>query len=169
MDDIRVSIRKRKQGQQGAAALEAILLTPVILMILYAIAQYSLIFVSIQMFNYAAEESLRESISYVDSNCYYAGSCDTTTLKSEIEESAKEVIKRYTEADSGLGKLFGQNLDTTWAENETTVSLFNVDVSEPGNICCKVTITYNYKKYPFLPSFGLPVPDELKSTATLNL
>ncbi|WP_330960871.1 TadE/TadG family type IV pilus assembly protein [Photobacterium sp. 53610] len=169
MDCVKNRAGKTKQHQQGAAALEAILLTPLILMILYAIAQYSLIFVSVQMFNYAAEESLRSSISYVDSNCYYGGSCDTATLKSQIEQSAKEVVQRYTDADSGLGQLFGQSLDTTWAENDTTVSLFNVDVTEPGNVCCKVTITYNYKKYPFLPSFGLPVPDELKSTATLSL
>ncbi|MDO6708200.1 TadE family protein [Photobacterium sp. 1_MG-2023] len=138
--------------------METILLMPVILMLLYAIAQYSLIFLSIQMFNYAAEESLRNSISYVDENCYYGGTCDETELKNQIDLAAKSVITNYTESQSGLGTLFGQSLDTGLA--------ISVD---SNNFCCKVTITYNYKQHPFLPSFGLPVPDELKSTATLNL
>ncbi|QUJ69746.1 pilus assembly protein (plasmid) [Photobacterium sp. GJ3] len=139
--------------------METILLMPVILMLLYAIAQYSLIFLSIQLFNYAAEESLRNSISYVDENCYYGGSCDVDDLKVHITSSAEAIISSYTGSEGNLGKLFGQTLDASSLEIDP----------DSNNFCCKVTITYNYKQHPFLPSFGLPVPDELKSTATLNL
>ncbi|KKC99465.1 hypothetical protein KY46_12485 [Photobacterium halotolerans] len=127
-------------------------------MIFYAVAQYSLIFVSIQMLNYVSEEALRKSISYVDENCYYGGACDNTELKNHIRGSAESLIRNYTDSNSGYGSLFGQSLDGNLS--------INID---SDTFCCKVTIIYNYKNKPFLPSFGLPVPDELKSTAILNL
>ncbi|NAX48107.1 hypothetical protein CAG70_14055 [Photobacterium halotolerans] len=159
MDSIRKKcFRIKRIKQQGSAALETIFLLPVVLMIFYAVAQYSLIFVSIQMLNYVSEEALRKSISYVDENCYYGGACDNTELTEYIEDSAKDLIQSYTGSGSGLGFLFGQNLDGN----------LTID-ADPDIFCCKVTIIYNYKNKPFLPSFGLPVPDELKSTAILNL
>ncbi|WP_120512611.1 TadE family protein [Photobacterium salinisoli] len=150
--------RIKRTKQQGSAALETVLLLPVVLMIFYAVAQYSLIFVSIQMLNYVSEEALRKSVSYVDENCYYGGACDSTELEDHIEQSAESLIKSYTGSNSGRGSLFGQSLDDNLS--------INID---SDTFCCKVTIIYNYKNKPFLPSFGLPVPDELKSTAILNL
>ncbi|UIP30449.1 TadE family protein [Photobacterium sp. TLY01] len=159
MDSIRKNrFRIKRIKQQGSAALETIFLLPVILMIFYAVAQYSLIFVSIQMLNYVSEEALRKSISYVDENCYYGGACDNTELKNHIRGSAESLIRNYTDSNSGYGSLFGQSLDGNLS--------INID---SDTFCCKVTIIYNYKNKPFLPSFGLPVPDELKSTAILNL
>lgn len=159
MDSIRKKcFRIKRIKQHGSAALETILLLPVVLMIFYAVAQYSLIFVSIQMLNYVSEEALRKSISYVDENCYYGGACDNTELKDHIRGSAESLIRNYTDSNSGYGSLFGQNLDGNLS--------INID---SDTFCCKVTIIYNYKNKPFLPSFGLPVPEELKSTAILNL
>lgn len=159
MDSIGKKIfRIKRTKQQGSAALETVLLLPVVLMIFYAVAQYSLIFVSIQMLNYVSEEALRKSISYVDENCYYGGACDSSELKEHIKDSAESLIKNYTGSNSGRGSLFGNSLDDNLS--------INID---SDTFCCKVTIIYNYKNKPFLPSFGLPVPDELKSTAILNL
>lgn len=161
MDSIRKKyFRIKRIKQQGSAALETIFLLPVVLMIFYAIAQYSLIFVSIQMLNYVSEEALRKSISYVDENCYYGGACDSNELKEHIRDSAESLIQNYTGSNSGRGLLFGQSLDDNL--------LIHID---SDTFCCKVTIVYKYKdkENQFLPSFGLPVPDELKSTAILNL
>ncbi|UTV28600.1 TadE/TadG family type IV pilus assembly protein [Photobacterium atrarenae] len=161
-------LKKRYGQQRGAAALETVLLTPAALLLLYTIAQYCLIFVATQIFTYTAEEALRRSISFVDSNCYYGGECSTLDLEDEIERNGDLVI-RIIAGDSPT--LFGKSL--------SNIELFDIEAStyetpsSEDDVCCKVTVTYQYSQAPFLPSkiFGveLPVPDTLTGTAMLTM
>lgn len=163
-------LNKRYGQQRGAAALEAVLLTPAVLLLLYTIAQYSLIFVATQMFTYTAEEALRKSISFVDRECYYGGECSTLDLEDEIERNGDLVI-RIIAGESPT--LFGKSL--------SNIELFDIEASiyetpsSEDDVCCKVTVTYQYSQAPFLPyefeffDVELPVPDTLTGTAMLTM
>jgi len=161
MDSIRKkSFRIKRIKQQGSAALETIVILPAVLMILFAIAQYSMIFATVQLFDFAVKESLRNSVKYVDENCYYGGSCanHTETLKDKIKETAKDIT-----GSSLFGKTLPYDSD----------DFFSVDNDSDGD-CCKVTITLNYSSSPFisnciLPDLCLPIPNKLTSTASLKL
>ncbi|UXI02185.1 TadE family protein [Photobacterium sp. TY1-4] len=157
-------LKKRQGRQRGAAALEVVLLTPAVLLLMYTIAQYSLMFVATQLFTYTAEEALRRSISFVDRNCYYGGECTESGLLAKIESNGAIAIEGIAGEPP---MLFGKSL--------SNVELFMIKastyetLSSEDDVCCKVTVTYQYSQAPFLPSMGLPIPETLTGTAMLTM
>lgn len=127
--------------QRGAAGIEAVLLLPIMLVLLFAIIHYSMIFFAASLFNYAAKEGIRNSMSYVDERCYFeASGCDDdealALFTDPIKENTAEVIQNFTTGNSGLGKLFGKDLGDI-------NSVITVDPMEGGG-CCKVTVNFVY-------------------------
>lgn len=134
--------------QRGAAGIEAVLLLPIMLVLLFAIIHYSMIFFAASLFNYAAKEGIRNSMSYVDERCYFEESgCDDNEaldlFTDPITQNTAEVIQNFTTTgDTDLGKLFGKELGDI-------NSVITVDAMEGGG-CCKVTVNFAYDDA-FLP------------------
>lgn len=149
--------------ERGAAGIEFILVLPVFFMIFYAIATYSMIFSAKQMLQYSAEEGLRQSISFVDENCLLSTTaCDSEAVKTQVATATRDVLGQlaHNATESSLGSLFGQSLDAA-------LQISTQDTSAGG--CCKVELVFDYKEHPFLPALMLPVPDSLRTSASLNL
>ncbi len=136
--------------QQGSVAIETVCLLPVIVILLFAVIHYCMIFFAISIFDYAAKESVRQSMSYVDESCYFSSSgCDDTTTLSNIKpiviQNATQVIQGFTHATGdSLGKLFGVTLPAA----EELITLTTIS----GGGCCQVSISLtDYQSSPFLP------------------
>ncbi|MDV5168678.1 TadE/TadG family type IV pilus assembly protein [Photobacterium rosenbergii] len=141
--------------QYGAAALETILLMPLVLGLLFMMAHYSLIFVTIQLFNFTVEEALRQGVRYVDEECYYGGGCDSSALQAQLESNADAILHGLT-GDS----LFGQTLDDKFT---STASLLD------SGGCCQLMVSYPYSEAPFLPVFlDFTIPNTLSASAVLE-
>lgn len=163
--------------QRGSVAIESVCLMPVIIILLFAVIHYSMIFFAANLFDYAAKESIRQSIAYVDEACYfdYASSdcSDTQVLNNVsgvIRDNAIGVIQGVTHGKgASLGSLFGVTLPD---------SLITISAIESGG-CCEVTISLpNYQETPFLPTGmidgllpgdGSVFPTEITASAVLKL
>lgn len=172
------SLRPRRQ--KGAAGIEAVFLLPIILLLLFAVIHYSMIFFTISLFNYAAKEGIRNSLSVVNAGyegCYfYSQGCadDEIALnnyRDAIRDNVASVIQNYTGSNEGLGRLFGVDLGTK-------DSLIKVDKLEGGG-CCQVIVSLDdYKSKPFLPveiidgllpGDGSVFPESLTASASMKL
>ncbi len=136
--------------QNGSVAIETVCLLPVIIILLFAVIHYCMIFFAISIFDYAAKESIRQSMSFVDESCYFTTSgCDDSStldnLKPIIIANATKVIQGFTHASgSDLGKLFGVTLPAA----DELIKLSTIS----GGGCCEVSISLsNYQSTPFLP------------------
>lgn len=162
--------------QRGAAGIEAVFLLPLVLILLFAIIHYSMIFFAASLFEHAAKEGIRNSMSYVDESCYFeSDGCDDsealTTFLAPIQNNTAAVIQNFTGgSDDNLGSLFGVPLGNKNA-------LINVDLISGGG-CCKVVISLDYTNNSFLPKGiidgllpgeGSVFPESITATASMKL
>lgn len=165
--------------QLGSVAIETVCLMPIIMILLFAVIHYSMIFFAASLFDHAAKESIRQSISYVDEECYfdYSGSgCSDNTVLGNVSEvirnNALQVIQGFTHGEgTSPGQLFGVTLPAA----DTLISITTID----SGGCCKVTITLpNYQTTPFLPTSIIDglipgddsvFPTEITASAVLKL
>ncbi|GGO88753.1 hypothetical protein GCM10011348_44940 [Marinobacterium nitratireducens] len=149
-------------SQRGAAGIEFVLVFPVFFLIFYAIVNYGLIFSANQMLQYSAEEGLRKSVSFVDESCYFTtAGCDTASVRNEVESGVRASLVELARnaSSTSLGSFFGQPLDDALL----------ISTTDTAGGCCRVELTWNYETYPFLPPLMLPVPDQLRTVASLDL
>lgn len=144
---------KITRQQKGSVAIETVCLMPVIMILLFAVIHYSMIFFAASLFDHAAKESIRQSISLVNEECYfdYAGTgCSDTTVLNNVSQAIRthaiEVIQGFTHGEgTSAGQLFGVTLPAA-------DSLVTVTTIDTGG-CCKVTIALpDYQTTPFLPT-----------------
>lgn len=166
------SLRPRRQ--KGAAGIEAVFLLPIILLLLFAVIHYSMIFFTISLFNFAAKEGIRNSLSYVDERCYFTG-CDANTAKgifdAPITNNTAAVIQNVTRGTGdNLGSLFGVPLGNKG-------ELIQVGLMQDGD-CCEVVVSLNYQDQTFLPveiidgllpGDGSVFPESLTASASMKL
>lgn len=152
-----------RRGQRGGAGLEFVLVFPLLFSLFYSIASYALIFAAGQLLQYAAEEGLRRSISFVDESCYFTeAGCSSAGVRLEVVAAAKATMGEVASGGGGgsMGSLFGQPLDTA-------LQVLSSDM--PGGMCCEIQLSYDYANYPFLPPLMVPVPALLSKVASLKL
>lgn len=136
--------------QRGAAGIEAVFLLPLVFILLFAIIHYSMIFFAASLFEHAAKEGIRNSMSYVDESCYFT-ECDATETKDlfsgPITDNTAAVIQNFTGGTGdSLGVLFGVDLGN---KNGDTI---DVKLMSDGD-CCQVQVSLqDYPSEPFLPT-----------------
>ncbi|WP_417879656.1 TadE/TadG family type IV pilus assembly protein [Vibrio sp.] len=165
-----------KKKQQGAAGIEAVLLLPLVLLLLFAIIHYSMIFFAASLFEHAAKEGIRNSMSYVDERCYFT-ECDAAEIEDifrrPITDNTAAVIQNFTGGTGdSLGVLFGVDLGN---KNGDTI---DVKLMSDGD-CCQVKVSLqDYASEPFLPTEmidgllpgdGSVFPEDITATASMKL
>lgn len=168
--------KKTNNKQRGAAGIEAVLLLPIVIILLFAIIHYSMIFFAASLFEHAAKEGIRTSMSYVDESCYFeSDGCDDsealTTFLPPIQNNTAAVIQNFTGGSGeNLGSLFGVPLGNK-------DDLISVVLMSSGD-CCKVVISLNYQENSFLPKGiidgllpgeGSVFPESITATASMKL
>lgn len=175
------SITKLKR-QTGSVAIETVCLLPVIIVLLFAVIHYCMIFFAASIFDHAAKESIRQSMAFVNEECYFSyRSCSGDEVLNDvaptIRNNAMMVIQGFTHGEgNNPGTLFGITLPA--AEQLIRVSTIT-DPAGGSEVCCQVSIVLDgYRTTPFLP-IGiidglLPgeasvFPDQIVGTAVLKL
>ncbi|MFB9135330.1 TadE/TadG family type IV pilus assembly protein [Vibrio olivae] len=167
----------RRVKQKGSVAIETVCLLPLIILLIFSVIHYCMIFFAISIFDFAAKESIRQTLSYVDESCYFSASgCTDSNILEQVKpiilDNASQVIKGFTHANGdGLGKLFGVTLPA--AENLIQIST----IAEGG--CCQVSISLtDYHSTPFLPlnivdglipGENSVFPSQLSATAAMKI
>ncbi|MFM0501702.1 TadE/TadG family type IV pilus assembly protein [Paraburkholderia caffeinilytica] len=141
---------RRALAQRGSTAVEFALLFPLFFTILYSIITFSLIFVAQQNLTLAAEEGARAALNW-QSN---------TSLQTALVNRGNAACAAATLMAATLVKS-AQCTPTSAA-------------CGPGNAmqCVKVSLTYNYKASPLVPTLPLmsfALPSALSSSATVQL
>lgn len=158
----------RFQTQRGAAAIEAVFLLPIFFLLFFALIHYSLIFMAKSLFEHAANEGIRASVSMVNQSCYFRGiDCDDDTTLAMIEPEARskagDAIRAYTNAEgASLGSLFGTSLPD---------DLIGVEKISGGG-CCVINVDLDYTADThFIPAAFLDglLPDQISANASMRL
>ncbi|MGO2319132.1 MAG: TadE family protein [Vibrio toranzoniae] len=175
------SITNLKQ-QSGSVAIETIFLLPIIVILLFAVIHYCMIFFAASMFDHVAKESIRQSMAFVNEECYFSykncsGAEVLTEVTPTIRTHAKIIIQGFTQGQGeSLGSLFG----VTLPDPEELIRISTItDPIDGSDICCQVTIVLDeYRTTPFLPTNIIDgllpkevsvFPDQIVGTAVLKL
>ncbi|WP_096779491.1 TadE family protein [Zobellella denitrificans] len=142
------------KSSRGAAGIEAILILPVIFMLFYAIATYGMIFYTQHLLNHIAAEALRRGVSYVNEQCLVSGTsgCGQAELAAQVRSNTEALFRDFL---SNPERIFGRE----------RAAALTVDIDEAE--CCRLTLSYNYRDYPFIPPL-LPVPEVIQTHARLT-
>ncbi|MTV25044.1 hypothetical protein FTX61_06375 [Nitriliruptoraceae bacterium ZYF776] len=133
---------QRRTEESGAALVEFALVVIPLLLLLIGMITYGLILGLQQSVVHTASAAARAAI---------------VTPADQIETRIDQVAGQQL---SWLGSR-GTHVSTTSTVGPCAAS---------GRECVTVTVTYPYKDQPIIPGFlGLPVPDRITSTATLEL
>ncbi|GHD62041.1 TadE/TadG family type IV pilus assembly protein [Jeongeupia chitinilytica] len=132
--------------QRGAAALEFALTLPLLLILIYGLAAYSMLFVLQQQLTLAAAEGGRAAMRFASS---------TTARDSAITAAIRQGVSGWPTA----------------RQNLVNVQIRPAGGACPANLTClAIVVTYPYAAQPILPSmFGLPYPTTLSSQAAVQL
>ncbi|HEX7933965.1 MAG TPA: TadE family protein [Paraburkholderia sp.] len=142
--------RRAESTQRGATAIEFALVFPLFFCVFYAIVTFSLIFVAQQNLTLASEEGARAALNYQKAN-----------------DVASAVTLRAAAACTTATSMVAQLVSTAACETAPTDCSY-----QPGMTCIAVTLTYDYAAHPLIPNLpllGLVLPDNLTSTATVQL
>ncbi len=142
---------RRRSAQRGSVAVEFALIFPVFFLILYAIVTFSLIFVAQQNMTLAAEEGARAALNWASN----------TSMASALTNRGANACAAANQAAASI-------LQNIMQCTQTATSC------GPGNAmyCINVSLSYDYKNNPFVPTLGLmtaPLPNSLVATATVQL
>lgn len=142
------SCRKAMQG--GATAVEFALVFPIFFSIFYVIVTFSMIFVAQQSLTLATAEGARAALNY------------------QAASSVSGAIGlRTTAACNTATHMLAQMIQTAACQTAQANCSYDSTMT-----CIAVTVTYNYAASPLiptLPGLGLLLPQNLSSTATVQL
>ncbi|WP_407668545.1 TadE/TadG family type IV pilus assembly protein [Paraburkholderia dilworthii] len=136
--------------QRGVTAIEFALVFPLFFCVFYAIVTFSLIFVAQQSLTLASEEGARAALNYQKAN-------DVTAA----------VNLRAAAACTTATNMVAQMISTATCQTAPAACSY-----QPSMTCIGVTLTYDYAAHPLIPNLpllGLVLPDNLTSTATVQL
>jgi len=139
-----------RRSQRGATAIEFALVFPLFFCVFYAIVTFSLIFVAQQSLTLASEEGARAALNYQKANDVPAA-----------------INLRAAAACATATNMVAQMISTAACQTVPAACSY-----QPAMTCIAVTLTYNYAAHPLVPNLpllGLMLPDNLTSTATVQL
>lgn len=146
--------KSRRRDESGASAVEFALVLPLLMLLLFGIISYGVMLSFRQSLSQAAAEGARAAaVTFVEGQ-----------KQSEAYSSVNQAL------DS-----FGVTC-TSGALKKGTTTVGTCAVTAPGNCtpaatgvkCVKVTLTYNYRDNPIVPSFpgvGAAIPSQLTYSA----
>lgn len=140
----------RRDVQRGATAIEFALVFPIFFSIFYVIVTFSMIFVAQQSLTLATAEGARAALNYQSASSVSGA-----------------VNLRATAACNTATHMVAHMIQT--AACQTAQANCNYDSTMT---CISVTLTYNYAASPLiptLPGLGLLLPQNLSSSATVQL
>jgi Flp pilus assembly protein TadG len=147
----------RRRDDNGAAAVEFALVMPLLLLLVFGIISYGMMLSLRQTLSQATTEGARAAaVTLVDANKATEGraavndaldSTDVTCVGSVLKNGATTV------GSCSIG------------------AAAPCTAGHPTPTCVTVTLTYNYKDHPLVPSLGLGVvlPDKLSYSATARV
>ncbi|CAB3731039.1 hypothetical protein LMG24238_05739 [Paraburkholderia sediminicola] len=140
----------RRDAQRGATAIEFALVFPIFFSIFYVIVTFSMIFVAQQSLTLATAEGARAALNYRSASSVPGA-----------------ISLRATAACNTATNMVAPMIQS--AACQTAQATCNYDSTMT---CIAVTLTYNYAASPLiptLPGLGLLLPQNLSSTATVQL
>jgi Flp pilus assembly protein TadG len=163
------ALRKRRRGDDGAAAVEFAFIAPILIFLLLAIVGYGYMLSFRQAMSQAASEGARAAAVAPPGLPQTDPNPATDTIQKRSVDAVNQGLGSYGVSCTTGGKLMWQG-----REAGTCVITFNAACSASTLVakCAKVALDYTYKDDSLLPSFpglGIVLPSHLTYTAEVEV